>query len=479
MNIKKYRISMILKNGQDSSLLSSYRPISMTPCIARLFERMVLHRLEIYLKINNIIITNQSGFRKNRQTKDNLLYVIQNAQEGFNKDEKTLSIFFDVAAAFDKVWHNGLIQKLIDLGVPYYLIAIIAAFLEDRTFTVKIEGKESGIYLILCGVPQGGVLSPTLFSIYINTIPMARLEKETCLLFADDLVYQLRYTYKHNGKPIKNAQENAKGIAQNYLIELENWMNLWRLSLAPKKCGQLTFSRSRNNEKDETLDLKLYGINIPLEINPKFLGVFFDRKLTFNFHFEMVQKKLTDRLNILKILSYDKNWALNTNILIRIYKSLVRSVLDYASVTSIACNVDVRAKFETLQNDALRIIFKKSVMDHVKIEDLRKWANVTSIYDRHHELLTRYYERAIISNNPLIKKLFSNYESFKTRNHISQNLAVNPDSSINFDTLALIRKHNEDERNRREKYPTTLCEANFLIKQFIFDDFSVGGGRVS
>ena len=74
-------------------------------------------------------------------------------------------------------------------------------------------------------------------------------------------------------------------------------MNLWRRSLAPKKSGQLTFSRSRNNENDETLELKLYGINIPLETNPKFLGVFFDRKLTFKFHFEMVQKKLTDRLN--------------------------------------------------------------------------------------------------------------------------------------------------------------------------------------
>ena len=111
---KHSRITMIIKSGQDSSLLSSYRPISMTP---RLFERLVLHRLEIFLKINNIIIFNQSGFRKNRQTKDNLLYVIQNAREGFNKDEKTLSIFFDVAAAFDKVWHNGLIQKLINLGV--------------------------------------------------------------------------------------------------------------------------------------------------------------------------------------------------------------------------------------------------------------------------------------------------------------------------------------------------------------------------
>ena len=70
---------------------------------------MVLHRLNILLKINNIIIVNQSGFRQARQTKDNFLYIIQNAQEGFNKDEKAFTVFFDVAAAFDKVWHNGII----------------------------------------------------------------------------------------------------------------------------------------------------------------------------------------------------------------------------------------------------------------------------------------------------------------------------------------------------------------------------------
>ena len=91
----------------------------MTPCLARLFERLILQRLSIHLKTNNLIIINQSGFRKARQTKDNLLFVIQNAQEAFNSDEKALRVFFDVAAAFDKVWHSELIYKLFQLKVPY------------------------------------------------------------------------------------------------------------------------------------------------------------------------------------------------------------------------------------------------------------------------------------------------------------------------------------------------------------------------
>ncbi len=106
-------ISMLLKPGQSATQIGSYRPISMTPCIARLFERLLLARLQKHLKDNKIIINNQSGFRKARQTKDNILVLIQRAQEGFNKEEKTLAVFFDVAAAFDKVWHAGLFYKLL------------------------------------------------------------------------------------------------------------------------------------------------------------------------------------------------------------------------------------------------------------------------------------------------------------------------------------------------------------------------------
>jgi hypothetical protein len=171
-------ISMLVKSGQDSKNVTSFRPISMTPCIARLFERLILSRLHRHMKSNNILVKNQSGFRKNRQTKDNLLYLTQKAQEGFNEEKKTLSVFFDVAAAFDKVWHLGVIYKLYLLKVPYYLISIIWAFLNDRTFVVKVDGEKSSIRIIICGVPQGGVLSPTLFSLYINDIPLAEGEDE-------------------------------------------------------------------------------------------------------------------------------------------------------------------------------------------------------------------------------------------------------------------------------------------------------------
>ena len=192
----------------------------------------------------------------------------------------------------------------------------------------------------------------------------------------------------------------------------------------------------------------------------------------------MTKKKLVDRMNILKILSYDKNWALKP-ILVRIYKSLVRSVLDYASVTAIACNVDVRKDFEVLQNDALRIIFKKNVMDHVKVDKLRKWANVDSIHNRHKDLLNRYYEQAIISNNPLIKLLFENYHQFKNTNFINSNLAIKADNSVDTVSLEFIRKHNKEQLLKKETHPTTLCGADLLIKQFVFDDFAVGGSGLS
>ena len=173
--------------------------------------------------------------------------------------------------------------------------------------------------------------------------------------------------------------------------------------------GSSLFPEHNAGKATKSWTLKLYEIQIPAEANPKFLGVYFDKRLTFAFHFEMVQKKLNDRLNILKILSYDRNWALKPGILVQVYKSLVRSVLDYASVTSIACNVNVINDYEIVQNDALRIIFKKTVIDHTRIEDLRKWAKVPPIQSRHKEVLIRYYERAIMSNNPLVKDMFVKY----------------------------------------------------------------------
>ena len=120
------------------------------------------------------------------------------------------------------------------------------SFLEGRNFSVKVEGNLSSIKIICCGVPQGGVLSPTLFSIYINDVPTAEGEKEITLLFADDIAYQLKYKFRKNKKLIPGAEDEATRKAQNYLDRLENWTNLWHLSLAPQKCAQLTFSKAQS-----------------------------------------------------------------------------------------------------------------------------------------------------------------------------------------------------------------------------------------
>ena len=194
---KESVITMIQKKSDDLSNPASYRPISITCCFARLFEKLILKRLSTHLQENNIILDQQSGFRSNRQTKDNLAFIVQKGLEAKNRGWKMINVYFDFQAAFDKIWHEGLLYKLVQINTPYYLIKAIQIFLANRSFKVKVGAELSSQRKIEVGVPQGGVLSPTLFSIFINDIPTRmNKNKEYTLLFADDLVLVALYKKK-------------------------------------------------------------------------------------------------------------------------------------------------------------------------------------------------------------------------------------------------------------------------------------------
>jgi hypothetical protein len=181
-------ISMIPKKQHNSSNPKDYRPISLTSCIAKLAERLMLKKIKNFMDKNHIIIKQQSGFRKQRQTKDNIFYLTQKAIESINRGKKMCTIFFDIASAFDKVWHDGLIFKLMKLKFPDFIVCWLKEFLTNRYFAVRVNNEVTEKIEIKAGVPQGAVLSPTLFSIFINDIPINYVKNNLySLLFADDL----------------------------------------------------------------------------------------------------------------------------------------------------------------------------------------------------------------------------------------------------------------------------------------------------
>ena len=146
-------------------------------------------------------------------------------------------------------------------------------------------------------------------------------------------------------------------------------------------------------------------------------------------------------------------------------------MIDYASVITIASNTKVICDLEFFQNDALRIIFKKSLLDKVSIETLRDWADIVSVENRHENPMTDFQnEMALIKYNPLIEieKLFLGYKEFKIRNLIREEFACDLDGSVNLGNRELIRRMNLDLLSK-EKHPTILCGANEFIKDFIID----------
>jgi hypothetical protein len=218
---------MIPKNNNTSN------NTSLTSCMAKLAERLILLKIKQFLDDKQgIIIRQQSGFRQKRQTKDNIFHLTQKASESLNRGKYMCSIFFDIAAAFDKVWHDGLIYKLIKITFPEYIICWIIEFLANRSFGVRVNNSITDRLIISAIVPQGAVLSPTLFSIFINDIPINYSRNECySLLFADDLCAY--FIYKQKRTVVKTIEL--------YLDRIENWLKSWQLTMAPNKCNYIIF----------------------------------------------------------------------------------------------------------------------------------------------------------------------------------------------------------------------------------------------
>merc|ERR1712002_946204 len=280
-------------------------------------KKLVNKRLMWFLENGNLLSNLQCGFRKNRSTINHLLRLETFIREAFIRGEHMVAVFFDLEKAFDTTWKYGILRDLHKMGLRGYLPQFIEKFLSNRSFQVKVGSCLSDPQSQEDGVPQGSVLSPLLFEIKMDSIVSELSNGIDGSLFVDD--FSILYKSKGSIDAIER---------QLQLNKLELWANRNGFKFSTNKTVAVHFCKKRKCTRQP--DLILCKERLPVREEAKFLGVIFDSKLSFLPHLKDLKKRCQVSLNALKILS-NPEWGGDVETLLHLYRSIVRSKLDYAS----------------------------------------------------------------------------------------------------------------------------------------------------
>jgi len=275
-----------LKPNNQPTDPKNYRPISLLSSTYKLFERLILARLQPIIEASLPI--EQAGFRKNRNCCDQALALATHIENGFQRQKKSSTVFLDLSSAYDTVRKRGLILKLAKT-LKCRTVRLLDNTLSNRKFRVSLGGKESHYKRLQNGLPQGSVLSPLLFNVYIADITDTSSKK---FMYADDvtLVSQAR-----------SFIELERTLNED-LGKIQKHFQKWHLTFDPNKSVKRIFHLNNWDAKKE-LDIIIAGNKITTEECPKYLGMKFDRILTYKQYMESVKNKLKTRNNIIAKLA--------------------------------------------------------------------------------------------------------------------------------------------------------------------------------
>ena len=283
-------IAPLPKGVSASSDPSDYRPISITPVLSKIFERLLSKRLSKFVESNDMLPNLQFGFRKGRGTCDALLTISSELQKALDCGHEARMVGLDFSAAFDMVNHSALIYKLKLLGIGGPILNILIEFLTGRIQRVAVDGQLGDIRNVISGVPQGSVLGPLLFIIYTSDMCVSLENK--LVAYADDATLVASI-------PSPNLRSSVAESLNRDLTRINEWCKLWGMKLNPQKTQSMIISRSKT----------LYPQHSELHINNtvlatcnsfKILGLTFDNKLTFEKHIRNVASGISQKIGILR-----------------------------------------------------------------------------------------------------------------------------------------------------------------------------------
>ena len=308
----------------------------MLSCVGKVFERCVHKHIYTFLTENNILTKSQSGFLPGDSTSNQLLCIYNSLCTNWDQEITTQSVYFDISKAFDRVWHRGLLQKLERIGIRGKLLNWLKNYLSERKQVVVVKGETSNVQVVPAGVPQGSVLGPLLFLIYINDI--VHNIKSIVKLFADDTSMSLGMRDPQRRAEILNAD----------LQTITNWSNTWKIRFNDSKTVLLTMKR------DRLLTQPLYFGNSVLEdqLYHKHLGVTLQTNCKWDEHINNTASKAKLLINILRSLKY----VLGRKALEIMYTSFIIPIFDYSDIVWDNCTQFQSQVLETLHLEALRTI---------------------------------------------------------------------------------------------------------------------------
>lgn len=357
--MKHSKITPLFKSGSTSDP-TNFRPISMLPTFSKIFEKIVLSQLIRHFNTNNLMHSKQFGFTRGRSTTDAAVELTKHIFDAWEESRDALGIFCDLSKAFDCVCHEILIRKLHYYGVRGSALSLLKSYLYGRIQRVDVNGQRSPGSLVSMGVPQGSILGPFLFLIYINDLPYLVKTHHDIVLFADDTSLIFKVT----------RQQQACNDINNAISKVVHWFNVNNLLLNEKKTKCIKFVTSNVNHKQPSVLVK--DEELELVDSTVFLGLTLDSKLQWGPHIANLSNRLSSAafaVSKIRQLTDVKTARL-------VYFSYFHSIMSYGILLWGSAS-EINTIF-VLQKRAIRAMYKMNHRDSLR--DKFKTINVMTLH---------------------------------------------------------------------------------------------------